>query len=44
MRPIPIQLKDFLPLLVATMLPFVPIILRQVSFDELLTVARHMLM
>ena len=44
MRPIPIQLKDFLPLLVATMLPFVPIILRQVSFDDLLTVARHMLM
>jgi len=44
MRPIPIQLKDFLPLLVATMLPFVPIILRQVSFDDLVTVARHMLM
>ena len=44
MRPIPIQLKDFLPLLVATVLPFLPIILRQVSFDELLTVAKRMLM
>jgi hypothetical protein len=44
MRPIPIELKDFAPLLGATILPFVPVILRQVSFADLLTVARHMLM
>jgi hypothetical protein len=44
MRPIPIQIKDFIPLLAATVLPFLPIILRQVSFDELLTVAKRMLM
>jgi hypothetical protein len=44
MRPIPIQLKDFIPLLAATLLPFLPIILRQVSFSELLEVAKRMLM
>jgi len=44
MRPIPIEIKDFLPLLVATFLPFLPIILRQVSFADLLTVAKRMLM
>ena len=44
MRPIPIQLKDFIPLLAATVLPFLPILLRQVSFDEVLTVAKRMLM
>ncbi len=44
MRPIPIEIKDFVPLLVATVLPFLPIILRQVSFADLLTVAKRMLM
>jgi len=44
MRPIPIEIKDFIPLLIATVLPFLPIILRQVSFADLLTVARRMLM
>jgi hypothetical protein len=44
MRPIPLEIKDFAPLLVATVLPFLPIILRQVSFADLLEVARHMLM
>ncbi len=44
MRPIPIEIKDFLPLLVATFLPFLPIILRQVSFADLVTVAKRMLM
>ena len=44
MRPIPIEIKDFVPLLVATFLPFLPIILRQVSFADLLTVAKRMLM
>jgi hypothetical protein len=44
MRPIPIQLKDFFPLLVATLLPFLPIILRQVSFSELLEVSKRLLM
>lgn len=44
MRPIPIELKDFIPLLMATVLPFLPIILRQVSFADLLTVGRRMLM
>ncbi len=44
MRPIPIEIKDFAPLLVATVLPFLPIILRQVSFGDLLIVAKRMLM
>ena len=44
MRPIPIEIKDFFPLLLATVLPFLPIILRQVSFEDLLTVAKRMLM
>lgn len=44
MRPIPIELKDFAPLLIATVLPFLPIILRQVSFADLLTVAKRLLM
>lgn len=44
MRPIPIQIKDFIPLLAATFLPFLPIILRQVSFGELVDVAKRMLM
>jgi hypothetical protein len=44
MRPIPIQIKDFLPLAAATLLPFLPIILRQVSFEDLLTVAKRLLM
>jgi hypothetical protein len=44
MRPLPIEIKDFIPLLVATVLPFLPIILRQVSFADLLTVAKRMLM
>jgi hypothetical protein len=44
MKPIPIELKDFAPLLIATLIPFLPIILRQVSFAELLNVARHLLM
>ncbi len=35
-----IEIKDFVPLLVATVLPFLPIILRQVSFADLLTVAQ----
>jgi len=44
MRPIPIEIKDFVPLLVGTVLPFLPIILRQVSFADLVDVAKHMLM
>jgi hypothetical protein len=44
MRPLPLEIKDFAPLLGATVLPFLPIIMRQVSFKELLEVARHMLM
>ena len=44
MRPIPIQIRDFLPLLGATLLPFIPILLRQVPFTELLAVAKHLLM
>jgi len=44
MRPIPIQIKDFIPLLAMTLLPFLPILLRQVSFADLLTVAKRMLM
>ena len=44
MRPIPIEIKDFAPLLIATVLPFLPIILRQVSFADLLTVAKRLLM
>jgi len=44
MRPIPIEIKDFIPLLIATVLPFLPIILRQVSFADLLTVARRIIM
>ncbi len=44
MRPMPIELKDFVPLLAGTILPFLPIILRQVSFADVLTVAKRLLM
>jgi len=44
MRLIPLEIKDFVPLLAGTILPFLPIILRQVSFAELLEVVRHVLM
>lgn len=40
----PIELKDFVPLLAGTILPFLPIILRQVSFTDVLTVAKRLLM
>lgn len=44
MRFIPIEVRDFVPLLLATLVPFLPIILRQVSFDEVLAVAKRLLM
>ncbi len=44
MRPIPVELKDFVPLLIGTVLPFLPILLRNVSFADVLTVGRRMLM
>jgi hypothetical protein len=44
MRIIPLEIKDFAPLLIAAILPFVPIILQQVSLAELLEVIRHVLM
>lgn len=44
MRFVPIEIRDFVPLLLCTLLPFLPIILRQVSFDEILAVAKRLLM
>ena len=40
----PYRDQGLLPLLLATFLPFLPIILRQVSFADLVTVAKRMLM
>ncbi len=44
MRLIPLAIKDSVPLLIGTVLPFLPIILQQVSLAELLEVVRHVLM
>jgi hypothetical protein len=44
MRFIPLEIKDFVPLLIGTVLPFLPILLQQVSFTELVEVVRHVLM